>query len=251
MLGEEPYELSCETPCRNGQTEEDGLCVGEAITPCVDVDDKCTERQKMGECENNPDFMEKNCRETCKICTSKTEESSETGKTPEEDTETGGSTDDGSETGGSIDDKTETGGSTEDGSETGGSTEDGSETGGSSDDGTESGGSTEDGSETGGSTEVDAKNGEGSESGQCKDNHKNCFAWAASNHCHQNPGYMSKNCKKSCKRCKVSDSGISIARPDEDCKDENERCQEWAYNNQCNRNRGYMFIYCKKSCNVC
>ena len=198
-MGENPYELSCETPCRNGQTEEDGLCVGEAIIPCVDEEDNCAAWQKMGECDNNPDFMETSCRKSCKICTSETEEGSETDETPEKGSETGGST--------------------EEGSETGGSTNDGAQTGG------------------------------GSESGKCNDDNEHCVAWAATNQCHVNPGYMMKKCKKSCGVCK--ETGTSIAGPDEECVDKNENCEEWAANNQCKVNPGYMYIDCKNSCGLC
>ncbi|KAK3754197.1 hypothetical protein RRG08_028162 [Elysia crispata] len=241
MVGEDPYELSCETPCRNGQTEEDGLCVGEAIIPCVDEEDNCAAWQKMGECENNPDFMEMNCRKSCKICTSETDE------TAEEGTDTGESTEEGSETGGSTEEGPETGGSTEEGPETGGSTEGGSETGGSTEGGSETGGSTEGGSETGGSTEEGAQTGEGSESVECKDDNEHCFAWAATNQCHVNPGYMLVKCKKSCGVCKGDDTAV----PEEECVDKNASCEEWAAHNHCKINPGYMYIDCKKSCGLC
>ncbi|GFO40018.1 cysteine-rich secretory protein lccl domain-containing 2 [Plakobranchus ocellatus] len=64
----DPYQIHCDSPCRDGQTAEDGLCVGEAIIPCVDGNDYCEMWASTGECEKNPTYMKDTCRKSCKEC---------------------------------------------------------------------------------------------------------------------------------------------------------------------------------------
>ncbi|KAK3754196.1 hypothetical protein RRG08_028161 [Elysia crispata] len=67
-MGEQPYEKSCDTPCHPGQTEEDGLCAGEAQEPCEDDNASCAGWAKRGECTNNPDYMLESCKKACNAC---------------------------------------------------------------------------------------------------------------------------------------------------------------------------------------
>ena len=203
MVGEEPYELTCETPCYKGQTEEDGLCAGKAILPCVDEMETCKDWAKNAECENNPAYMEKHCRKSCKIC------QSEDGEEEEEEEETDEGTDEGSQTG------AETG----QGAETGEPSE-----------GDQMG---EGGDETPAECKDDeyncvgwaasgqcqanpgymlkscrlscgecegGDNGDASEA-ECEDKDPSCDLWADNGHCGLNPGYMLNNCRKACGGC--------------------------------------------------
>ena len=35
----------------------------------------------------------------------------------------------------------------------------------------------------------------------CTDNHASCSSWSSRSECYNNPGYMLKNCRKSCNNC--------------------------------------------------
>ncbi|GFR88463.1 cysteine-rich venom protein [Elysia marginata] len=201
-IGQEPYALSCETPCRNGQTEEDGLCVGEVIVPCVDDNEKCAGWAGRGQCDSNPDYMGRYCRKSCKIC--------ESGDEPE--------TEEGSEEGGESEGESETGGSeeggSEEGAETGGSTEEGAETG----EGAEPAVCKDDNAHCMGWAASDqctinplymlancrksCKVCEGGEeAGECDNKDERCEQWASTEQCTKNPGYMLNHCRKACNKC--------------------------------------------------
>ncbi|GFO26523.1 cysteine-rich venom protein [Plakobranchus ocellatus] len=67
--GQEPYQLQCDTPCRDGQTLLNGLCVGQAIIPCVDLNEHCNSWQSLSYCKGKyKKYMKKNCRKACKLC---------------------------------------------------------------------------------------------------------------------------------------------------------------------------------------
>ncbi|RUS91092.1 hypothetical protein EGW08_001117 [Elysia chlorotica] len=219
-MGEEPYQLTCDTPCRAGQTEEGGLCVGEVIVPCVDSNDYCENWAKTGECTNNPKYMEKTCRKACKICTSDDAEGGETGGAAGEQS--------GSDSGTGAGGETETVGTPEPGTPK---------------PETPKPETPKPSTATGG----DNTGGDGGDSIVCKDDHENCRAWAATSQCSFNPGYMLKKCRKSCSVCEGGDD----AGPVGECLDQNGSCAMWAEHGHCKLNPGYMFIYCKKSCAVC
>ncbi len=40
--------------------------------------------------------------------------------------------------------------------------------------------------------------------GECADGHEQCPEWAYFGECQKNPGFMTSNCKKSCKACEGS-----------------------------------------------
>ncbi|GFO40016.1 cysteine-rich secretory protein lccl domain-containing 2 [Plakobranchus ocellatus] len=202
---EKPYEKSCDSPCRTGQIQENGLC--------VDGDGSV--------------------------------EGAGGSTVTDGGTQTGGSTvtDGGTQTGGSTvtDGGTQTGGSTvtDGGTQTGGSTDSGEDT------HTDGNSVTDAGTQTSGtgcsgsskSTEETCKDDHsncpgwasnqqcevnpgymlihckkschvcgGDESTQeaaedCKDYNNYCPDWAAHGHCVANPGYMLVHCKKSCGEC--------------------------------------------------
>ncbi|GFO40022.1 cysteine-rich secretory protein lccl domain-containing 2 [Plakobranchus ocellatus] len=69
MVGQEPYQTQCDAPCRNGQTLVNGLCQGQAIIPCVDVEAHCDHWKGMDYCTGEyAPFMAENCRKTCSLC---------------------------------------------------------------------------------------------------------------------------------------------------------------------------------------
>ncbi|GFO30701.1 cysteine-rich secretory protein lccl domain-containing 2 [Plakobranchus ocellatus] len=69
MMGQDPYQTQCDAPCRNGQTLVNGLCQGQAIIPCVDVEAHCDYWKGMGFCTGEyAPFMAENCRKTCSLC---------------------------------------------------------------------------------------------------------------------------------------------------------------------------------------
>nr|KAI8728661.1 protein jagged-1-like isoform X1 [Biomphalaria glabrata] len=82
--GQVPYvnEKTCKSKCREGQTEDKGLCVGEAKggsvnqvgddKDCNDDKSECVGWAGRGECQANPNYMHKSCRKSCKICGSDT-----------------------------------------------------------------------------------------------------------------------------------------------------------------------------------
>ncbi|KAK6995144.1 tyrosinase-like protein tyr-3 [Biomphalaria glabrata] len=80
--GEKPYDKTCKSKCREGQTEEKGLCVGEGKTGsvnqggedggCDDDQGGCAAWASNGQCQSNPNYMLKYCRKSCKVCVSKT-----------------------------------------------------------------------------------------------------------------------------------------------------------------------------------
>ncbi|KAK0064274.1 tyrosinase-like protein tyr-3 [Biomphalaria pfeifferi] len=80
--GEKPYDKTCKSKCREGQTEEKGLCVGEGKTGnvneggedggCDDDQGGCATWASNGQCQSNPNYMLKYCRKSCKVCVSKT-----------------------------------------------------------------------------------------------------------------------------------------------------------------------------------
>ncbi|GFR94804.1 cysteine-rich venom protein [Elysia marginata] len=211
-IGQRPYETSCDSPCRDGQTEEDGLCVGEAIIPCVDKHAQCVDWAGRGECSKNPDYMESKCRKSCKVCESGDESATED------------STGEGSETEDSTEDSSETQDSTEDSSETQDRTGDSSET----------QGGTGDSSETGKSKEP----------AECKDENAGCLGWAAVNQCTISPDYMLAFCRWSCKVC---DQGRTAG----ECDNKDASCEDWASHDHCEKNPGYMLTNCRKACGAC
>ncbi|XP_033737020.1 serotriflin-like [Pecten maximus] len=57
--------------CLKGQTcSLNGLCHGEGIIPCVNIESRehCSFWYEVKECDTNPKFMHKFCRKACKIC---------------------------------------------------------------------------------------------------------------------------------------------------------------------------------------
>merc|ERR1711860_320756 len=74
-----------------------------------------------------------------------------------------------------------------------------------------------------------------------KDNPVNCPSWAARGECQRNPGYMLRNCKKSCKNAGNSDNSSNLT-------DNHVNCPGWAKRGECKRNPGYMLRNCRKSC---
>merc|ERR1712203_793394 len=84
-------------------------------------------------------------------------------------------------------------------------------------------------------------------SGNCKDNDRQCAAWARNQECKRNPDFMLANCKLSCNACSGT---ASNTRPTQ-CNDGNQQCSAWAASGECNRNPAYMSVNCKRSCNKC
>ena len=87
----------------------------------------------------------------------------------------------------------------------------------------------------------------------CVDSNSNCASWASRNECTKNPGYMLKNCCKSCKTTTVITTTKAPPTPKPttkpSCKNNNQFCASWASRGECRRNPGYMLIQCCKSCN--
>lgn len=67
-VGKEPYQTQCDAPCQNGQTQDNGLCVGDVIVPCVDDNASCAGWAERDECSKNPNYMLKYCRKACGEC---------------------------------------------------------------------------------------------------------------------------------------------------------------------------------------
>jgi len=87
----------------------------------------------------------------------------------------------------------------------------------------------------------------------CVDSNSNCASWASRNECTKNPGYMLKNCCKSCKTTTVITTTKAPPTPKPttkpSCKNNNQFCASWASRGECRRNPDYMLIQCCKSCN--
>lgn len=54
--------------CLQKQTCENGLCTGEGVEVCEDLDEDCDFWSTSGECQKNPKFMLKKCRKSCGVC---------------------------------------------------------------------------------------------------------------------------------------------------------------------------------------
>jgi len=54
-----------------GLPEENSTHVDKFATNCYDDDYRCIKWAKNGECEKNPDYMLKNCRQSCEVCKDK------------------------------------------------------------------------------------------------------------------------------------------------------------------------------------
>lgn len=80
----------------------------------------------------------------------------------------------------------------------------------------------------------------------CEDGDPRCSGWAKVGECEANPGYMSKNCRKSCALC-----GNATETTNQDCQDNNERCSAWASTGQCESSPNFVIPACPKSCGVC
>ncbi|CAL1545141.1 unnamed protein product [Lymnaea stagnalis] len=69
-IREKPYEKGCAKKCKEGQTEDNGLCMGEAKKGlCKDQKDNCPEWAEEGHCEKNPEYMLKECQKSCQDST--------------------------------------------------------------------------------------------------------------------------------------------------------------------------------------
>ncbi|KAH9495307.1 Cysteine-rich secretory protein LCCL domain-containing 2 [Bulinus truncatus] len=80
--GEKPYDKECKTKCGEGQTEEQGLCVGDIA--CKDDEPQCDQWAKNRQCEDNAPYMKRKCMKSCKVCAS---DSSSVDKKPTSATE--------------------------------------------------------------------------------------------------------------------------------------------------------------------
>ena len=91
----------------------------------------------------------------------------------------------------------------------------------------------------------------------CDDDNDRCEEWAANDECTRNPNYMQQNCKASCGVCENSnDSECKDLK--EDCYGFTEsgvcsltKCAFWARNGECEKNPTYMIENCSKSCGTC
>jgi hypothetical protein len=50
--------------------EEDGYDEDDDDSECIDTDKLCDVWSRSGECDENPDFMLKHCKRSCKVCDS-------------------------------------------------------------------------------------------------------------------------------------------------------------------------------------
>jgi len=77
---------------------------------------------------------------------------------------------------------------------------------------------------------------------KCGDNHAACPDWAAGGGCESNPGWLHKQCRKSCKQCTP-----------EVCRDTDDQCPQLAAAGECYSHYPWaeMFEKCPKSCNQC
>jgi len=75
--------------------------------------------------------------------------------------------------------------------------------------------------------------------GVCKDVRKDCWDLIINDNCKNYEAYMTKFCKKSCKKCGK-------------CDDFNESCNLWMSKGYCtDKYSGYISVACPKSCNSC
>lgn len=81
--GEKPYDKGCSSPCFEGQTVDNGLCVGEPSSKqhqgpdegdCDDEVGSCALWASNGQCEANPQYMKVHCLKSCKMCESEESE---------------------------------------------------------------------------------------------------------------------------------------------------------------------------------
>ncbi|XP_070211441.1 cysteine-rich motor neuron 1 protein-like [Littorina saxatilis] len=75
----------------------------------------------------------------------------------------------------------------------------------------------------------------------CEDANFACRFWASRGECTNNPGWMLKNCKKSCK----------VKECQSECVDADPYCNWWSGQEQCEKNPVWMLNKCTKSCNAC
>ncbi|XP_053395377.1 peptidase inhibitor 15-A-like isoform X2 [Mercenaria mercenaria] len=70
-VSEYPYKKGGDpcSACLEGQTCHNGLCMGEGKEVCEDKNEQCTMYAASNQCEENKPYMEKNCRQSCKLCT--------------------------------------------------------------------------------------------------------------------------------------------------------------------------------------
>jgi len=79
----------------------------------------------------------------------------------------------------------------------------------------------------------------------CEDDAKvvdKCSAWADNGECFDNPKFMLKKCRKSCKVCGGT------------CEDDAKvagSCPVWAGHGECSENPAFMLAKCRKSCDPC
>jgi len=125
----------------------------------------------------------------------------------------------------------------------------------------------------------------------CKDEHEQCEMWASLLECDSNPGYMLRNCKKSCnicgdngstlptnygdhgdtQKCEGEDESacLSVVTKMEDymiseyktnpafrkiqskCKNRHTDCALWATQGECDANPSYMQVHCAPVCGSC
>ncbi|KAI8781987.1 cysteine-rich venom protein LIO1 [Biomphalaria glabrata] len=270
--GEKPYDKTCKSKCREGQTEEKGLCVGEGKGGSVnqggedgDCNDKaggCAAWAKNGQCQSNPNYMLKDCKKSCDVCKAKGGSVNQGGE------DKGGSVNQGGEDGDCNDNAGGCAAWAKDGQcqinpkymlknckkscdvckAKGGSVNQGGE-------------------DKGGSVN------QGGEDEDCNDNAGGCAAWAKDRQCQINPKYMLKNCKKSCNVCKAKggsvnqggeDKGGSVNQGGEDkggnvnqggddkkCNDDPSGCIGRAERGECQTNQDYMRQSCRSFCSFC
>ena len=84
----------------------------------------------------------------------------------------------------------------------------------------------------------------------CVDLNGSCAYWASIGECEANPGYMLRNCKKSCNVCGVDVEEL-IPTASSACIDQIIHCPTWAAMGQCESNPVWMNDFCKISCNSC
>ncbi|KAK6995143.1 protein jagged-1-like isoform X1 [Biomphalaria glabrata] len=219
--GQVPYvnEKTCKSKCREGQTEDKGLCVGEAKGEsvnqggedgdCNDNESWCATWAKNSQCNLNPDYMLKKCKKSCNVCGNKTSCKGCVGEAK------GGSVNQVGDDKDCNDDKSECVG-------------------------------------WAGRGECQANPNYmhkscrksckicGSDT-SCVDSISRCSNWAKANECKTNPDWMGKNCRYSCKQC----------NSDNRCIDLKSNCDQLAKGNECDSNPSYMSQNCQKSCKMC
>ena len=86
-----------------------------------------------------------------------------------------------------------------------------------------------------------------------------CESWKRIGECERNPGYMLKNCRRSCKRCEIQPIQHPILKPKSHSEGSSthQRCQNkqpdascnyWKTMGECERIPRFMLKNCKKSC---